>query len=170
MPLSSPFTRRRFLSCTGVLSMAAALPARADALQRGDVVRWPAVTLLDGTTLPAAHWMDRAAVVVFWSVGCPFCRRHNPHVEKLHRAAAARRLQVLGVSTDRDPAAVRRHVAEQGFSFPNTMDYALLAPLFVQRRMIPLTATVNRQGRFVQTIPGEMFEDDVLELLPRLTA
>jgi hypothetical protein len=30
--------------------------------------------------------------------------------------------------------------------------------------------TVDRQGRLKQVIPGEMFEDDVMELLKRLTA
>ena len=30
--------------------------------------------------------------------------------------------------------------------------------------MIPLTATVDRSGRLQQVIPGEMFEEDVLEL------
>ena len=30
--------------------------------------------------------------------------------------------------------------------------------------MIPLTVTVDRQGRLLQAIPGEMFEEDVMEL------
>ena len=31
--------------------------------------------------------------------------------------------------------------------------------------MIPLTVVVDRQGRLKQVIPGEMFEEDVLDLL-----
>jgi hypothetical protein len=34
---------------------------------------------------------------------------------------------------------------------------------------MPLTVTVDRRGRLRQVIPGEMFEADVMELLPRLT-
>jgi len=33
------------------------------------------------------------------------------------------------------------------------------------RRVIPLTLLVDRQGRLKQAIPGEMFEEDVMELL-----
>lgn len=33
------------------------------------------------------------------------------------------------------------------------------------RRIIPLNVTVDRGGRLLHVIPGEMFESDVLELL-----
>ena len=141
---------------------AAAAPA-----QPGQAVAWPLVTLLDGTRWTAAHWQDRAAVVVFWSTTCPFCRRHNPHVDKLHRAALAVQapLQVLGVARETDAAAVRRYAQQQGYSFPITLDTAPLAAALSERRVIPLTATVDRQGRLKQLLAGEMFEEDVLELL-----
>ena len=45
------------------------------------------------------------------------------------------------------------------------MDQAPLAAALSARRVIPLTVTVDRAGRLLQVIPGEMFEDDVLELL-----
>jgi hypothetical protein len=33
------------------------------------------------------------------------------------------------------------------------------------RKLVPLTVTVDRRGRLKQVIPGEMSEDDVLDLL-----
>lgn len=142
-------------------------PAQAAPAQTGQVVTWPSVTLLDGTRLSAAQLQAQPAVVVFWTTTCPFCRRHNQHVEKLHRAAQAAGLplRVLGVAGDRDAAAVRRYAQQQGYSFPITMDRAALAGALSERRMIPLTAVVDRDGRLKQVLPGEMFEEDVLELL-----
>ena len=139
--------------------------ARAAPAAPGQAVAWPEVTLLDGSRFGPAQAEGRALVVVFWSTTCPFCRRHNEHVEKLHRAAAGRRLAVLGVSRDRDVAAVRRHAREHGYTFPITTDQAPLAAALSARRIIPLTVTVDRGGRLLQVIPGEMFESDVLELL-----
>lgn len=132
-----------------------ALPAPVD---------WPAITLLDGSILQPADWKDTAAVVVFWSTTCPFCRRQNKHVEKLHRASAGRRLRVLGAAVDRDPSAVRRYLTEHGYSFAVSLDAARLRPLFTTRNVIPMTCTVDRSGRLLQAIPGEMFEEDVLDL------
>jgi thiol-disulfide isomerase/thioredoxin len=161
--------RRRLLALTPALAALAAAAPRAGAAPAaaGEAVRWPAVTLLDGErwAAPAGH----AAVVVFWSTTCPYCRRHNAHVQKLYEAAGGKRLAVLGVARDRDAAAVRRHLAAHGWTFPVTMAQAPLAAALSTRNMIPLTVTVDRDGRLKQVIPGEMFEDDVLELL-RLAA
>jgi hypothetical protein len=33
------------------------------------------------------------------------------------------------------------------------------------RNLIPQTAVVGRDGRLLQLLPGEMFEEDVMELL-----
>ena len=139
--------------------------ALADAAQPGAVVDWPEVRLLDGSGFGAAQARGRALVVVIWSTSCPFCRRHNQHVEKLHRAAAGRALAVLGVARDRDPGLVRRHLQAHDLTFPTTQDYRPLAAVLSTRNMITLTVTVDRQGRRRQVIPGEMFESDVLELL-----
>ena len=140
---------------------AAAAPAAP-----GQAVVWPEVALLDGGRFGAAQVAGRALVVVFWSTTCPYCRRHNQHVEMLHRAAAGHRLAVLGVASERDAAAVRRHADQQGYTFPITIDRAPLAAALSARRIIPLTVTIDRAGRLHQVIPGEMFEDDVLGLLP----
>lgn len=157
--------RRAFMAAPLLLPAAqlAAAPAAP-----GQAVVWPALRLLDGTELPAAHWQGRAAVVVFWSTTCPFCRRHNQHVEKLHQAAQAlpgRPLQVLGVAREGDAAAVKRYAQQQGYSFPITLDNRAMAAALSERRVIPLTAVVARSGQLKQVLPGEMFEEDVMELL-----
>jgi len=142
--------------------------ARAAPAAPGAAVAWPArIALIGGSELRAADLRQRLVVVVFWSTTCPFCRRHNQHVEKLHRAALAANapLTVLGVARERDAAAVARYAQQQGYSFPITLDDAALSAALSQRRMIPLTAVVQRDGTLRQVLPGEMFEEDVMELL-----
>ncbi|MCB1996228.1 MAG: TlpA family protein disulfide reductase [Rhodoferax sp.] len=133
------------------------------AVARGDAVAWPdGVTLLDGTA-----WAPRpghAQVIVRWATWCGFCRRHNAHLNALLRSLPpGAPLQVLGVAADRDAEGVRRHVAAEGYNFPVTLDTAGFAALS-SRRVIPLTITVDRQGRLREIIPGEMAEADVMAL------
>lgn len=151
------------LAC--VACTAATRPLHAAPTEPGQPVPWPAVTLLDGRRLDPAAWQGRAAVVVFWSTTCPFCRRHNQHVEKLHGAAAGKPLRVLGVARERDADAVRKYAAAQGYSFPITLDTRPLAQVLSTRHLIPLTVSVDRQGRLKQVLPGEMFEEDLLDML-----
>ena len=135
------------------------------AVKPGQAVPWPDMTLLDGGRFGAAQAEGHAVVVVFWTTTCPFCRRHNQHVEKLHRAAAGKRLRVLGVARETDAALVARYAQAQGYTFPITLNQPGLAALLSPRKAVPMTVTVDRQGRLKQALPGEMFEEDLLELL-----
>lgn len=159
--------RRQAVSALTALGLLAPAVGRAAPPQPGQPVTWPTVALLGGGTLAPAQWDGQVAVVVFWTTTCPFCRRHNQHVEKLHRAAqaAGAPLRVLGVAREKDAAAVQRYAQAQGYSFPITLDAAPMAAALSERRVIPLTAVVTRQGLLKQVLPGEMFEEDVMELL-----
>lgn len=157
--------RRHALATIAALPAAAAwAPAQAAPAQPGERVVWPEVTLLDGRRWSAAQAKGKAVVVVFWSTTCAFCLRHNAHVARLQRETAGRPLEILTVARERDADAVRRYLAQHGHGFAVTLDTAPMAAALTTRRMIPLTVTVARDGRLKQVIPGEMFEDDVLEL------
>ena len=140
-------------------------PAAAGAApaQPGQLVRWPQVQLLDGRTWSGEQARGQSMVVVFWATTCPFCLRHNAHIEKLRRALAGKPVQILTAARDRDPAAVRSYLERNGYGFAVTLDHAPLAQALSARQVIPLTVLVDRQGRLKQAIPGEMFEEDVME-------
>ena len=151
----------------GALAVAAgSSPAQTDtAVKPGHAVPWPDMDLLSGGRFGAAQAAGHAVVVVFWTTTCPFCRRHNQHVEKLHRAAAGKRLRVLGVARETDTALVARYAQAQGYTFPITLNPPGLAALLSPRRVVPMTVAVDSQGRMKQAVAGEMFEEDLLELL-----
>jgi thiol-disulfide isomerase/thioredoxin len=159
----------------GALALAAApwLSSVAAPALPGQPVAWPVVPLLAGGILEPSHWQQRAAVVVFFSTTCPFCRRHNQHLEKLHRAASAlpgMPLQVLAVAREPDATLVQRYARAQGYSFPITLANAALAGALSERRVIPLTAVVERGGRLKQVLAGEMFEEDLMDMLQLVKA
>lgn len=165
--MPGPVDRRtalaRLAGC--VFATAPWAPAFAGPAAVSELVRWPEVTLLDGTRWTAAQAEGRAVVVVFWSTTCPFCRRHNAHLERLRQAAAGSALQILTVARENDPQAVRHALADNGWRFAVTLDSQPMAAALSMRKVVPLTITVGRHGHLEQVIPGEMFEEDVLELL-----
>lgn len=152
------WTRRHWLATlpAGLL----ATPAHAAA----PVIEWPALAWVGDDAIDAASLQGVPLVVVFWATYCAYCRRHNAHVDKLYRAVDARRLRVLGVALDSDAAGVRRTMAAQGYSFPVALDSGRLRRQFTDRRVIPMTCLVDREGRRGLCIPGEMAQDDVLGL------
>jgi thiol-disulfide isomerase/thioredoxin len=165
--MKPPADRRTMLVAlaAAALGPAALRPVRASPAAAGEPVRWPQVGLLEGGPWGAAQAEGKAVVAVFWSTTCPFCRRHNAHIEKLRVAAAARPLEVIAIARETEAQAVQRYLQRQGWHFAVTLDHAPMSAALSTRNMIPLTVTVDRQGRLRQVIPGEMLEEDVLELL-----
>lgn len=153
-----------------VLAAAAAAPwarvgqAQDSANDARPVIAWPDIRLLDGGTFSPGSWQGQPAVVVFWATDCPYCRRHNAHVDKLHRAVRGQPLRVLGVALDSDAGSVRAYMSTHHYEFPVALDGGDLRRRLTLRRVIPMTCVIDRQGRLLQAIPGEMFEDDVLGL------
>ena len=134
----------------------------------GEPVSWPDVEMLDGSRFNAERAKGRTVIVVFWATTCPFCKRHNAHIEKLRRAAAGRPLEIVTVARDKDPQAVRRYLAANGYGFGVTMAQAPMAAALHERRVIPLTAVVGPDGKLREIVPGEMFEEDVMQWLEKL--
>ncbi len=131
-------------------------------------IDWPALRLLDGEPLAPASWRGQPALVVVWATYCPFCKRHNAHVDKLARQMRGQPLRILGLATDTDEAAVRSYMANNNYQFPVALDTGKLRQQLTQRRVIPMTCLIDRQGRLIEAIAGEMFEEDVMELAARL--
>jgi thiol-disulfide isomerase/thioredoxin len=157
-----PLARGATVGASAAPASGPAAPPARPALP-GERVVWPDIRLLDGERFGPAEVAGRALVVVFFTTSCPFCRRHNRHVQKLHTLAPPR-LAVLGVARETDAAQVRRHVAREGYRFPVTLAAEPLAAALSRRRLVPLTVTIGRDGTLRQVIPGEMSEDDVLSL------
>ena len=146
-----------------------ALRAQAQPSAPAAVTNWPAIRLLDGRTLSPAAWQGQAAVVVFWATYCDYCRRHNTHIDKLHRATRGQAWRVRGVALNTDIDAVQRYREANGYAFPVALDVGGLHQRLTARRVIPMTCVLDRQSRLLQAIPGEMSEDDVVDLARRLT-
>lgn len=162
--------KRRACLLTGLASLAGMMPAPvwSAEIDQGRDIRWPELSLLDGETLAPASWRGQPAIVVVWATFCPFCKRHNAHIDKLSRQMRGQPLRILGLATDSDEAAVRRYMSANNYQFPVALDYGGLRTQLSPRRAIPMTCTIDRQGRLIQAIPGEMFEEDVMDLANKL--
>jgi len=130
----------------------------------GDRVSLPEVVLLDGRVLPAGHYAGKPVVVEYWASWCPYCARQNPHLQKLTEAVRGKGLEILTVSIDRQPDDAREYLAKHGYTFDAAMETDALREIFGKRRVIPEIFVIEADGRVAEVIPGEMFEEDVLDL------
>ncbi|HLR78163.1 MAG TPA: TlpA disulfide reductase family protein [Burkholderiaceae bacterium] len=147
--------------CAG---MALAGVARATPA-KGDEIQIPSLTLMDGQQRPAGYYRGKPVIVQYWASWCPFCGRQNPHLQRLWDTARNTGLEVLTVSVDTDEAEARAYLEDRGYTFPTVMQTPELLHVFGKRRVIPKIFVIAADGRVMEVIPGEMFEEDVLDLI-----
>ena len=162
--------RQVVMAAAGCMATMAGVPASAGSPAKGDAIDFPSLLLIDGSRLEPTDWKGHAGVIVFWSTDCPYCKRHNARLEKLYRSIRARGsdLQVLGIATDDDAKLVRNHLAANDWNFPVALAPPGLRSKFTDRRLVPMTILIDRQGRLQLAIPGEMTEEDLLSIGQKL--
>lgn len=127
-------------------------------------IRWTDIVLLDGSTLPAGALIGKPVIVEFWASWCPFCKKQNPYLQRLHQKHADRDLVIMTFSIDSDAQAARDYMKSYGYTFAAAMAGAQSEQWFARKIGLPVLYVVDAEGRIVLTEVGEMFEEDVAAL------
>ena len=141
-------------------------PPERPAPALGSLIETPRTTLLDGSVREAGAWRGKLLVIELWATWCPFCRKQNPLLDRLHRTQAARGLEVLALSIDEQADAVKRYIAETGYGFSVARFDAAWAATLGRPKGLPIIWVVGRDSRLLQVEIGELFPEDI-ELLER---
>ena len=162
--IAAPWSRRQVLAAaTATLALSSiaawAVPAASTA-----PIDWSGLRLLDDQGDGPAHWANLPVVVVFWATWCPYCKRHNAHVESLYQHSRSQGFRVLGVTDETDREKIAHSVLVQQIHFPIALAASAFRTQFTSRRVLPLTCVVSAAGRLLQAIPGEMAFEDVMSL------
>jgi thiol-disulfide isomerase/thioredoxin len=131
----------------------------------GDTVQLPDITLVDGTVVPASQLHGKPVLIEYWASWCPFCARQNPYWQKLHEAARGKNIEILSVSIDKKPDDAVQYLRKHNYSFHAALETPQLRQVFGKRKVIPQVFVIQPDGKVAEVIPGEMFEEDVLDLI-----
>lgn len=143
-------TRRAFLGGAGaclVCNGIGAAAAWAGGLKVGAPA--PAATLvtLDGQRISSADLLGRVVILTFWATWCSPCREELPLLSDYLVSHGAARLAILGFCLDtRDKLTEVRRVA-QSLRFPVGLMSASSAPGYGRIWRLPVSFTIDAQGR-----------------------
>lgn len=123
----------------------------------------------DGTPLALSELVGKTEYVLvdFWASWCRPCRNLLPVLKEIYEAQPAGKLQILGISCDRDSAAWQKAVAEEELPWLQIRDqrqdpynpcdvYGIMA--------IPSTFLIDANGIIVARNPSE---DEIKEILAK---
>lgn len=159
VPSETPmrYLRPSCLALIGLLSFACAgcSDNSAVAPEVPGVVREPAarlapeftLTTLDGAPVRLADLRGKVVFVNLWATWCPPCREELPTMVRFYQQFKDRGVEILAVSEDTDPAAVRRMVTDQGITFPVLLDENKRVFGLYRATGVPETHLLGKDGR-----------------------
>ena len=138
--------------------------AQAASWTLGDIIRLPALTLLNGQPVNWDSLKGKVIILEFWGSWCPFCARQNPILDRFYKQHQARGLEVITVSLDKTADAAQQYMKKGGYSFKAGMVTPEWDAIYKQRRGLPQLFVIDRKGKLVLIEVREMLEDDILEI------
>lgn len=153
-------TRRQWLAAAA--SAACTWPALAN---EDDQRRpWPRGRATPALQLPALDgqpWTLAAArghpvLLNFWASWCEPCRAEMPSLQQLAAQHQGQGLQVMAINYREGEAAVRRFLAGTGLALPVLYDRDGAAAKAFGVRTFPGTVGIDRQGKAVFVVTGEV--------------
>ncbi|MBE0378040.1 TlpA disulfide reductase family protein [Pseudoalteromonas prydzensis] len=106
-----------------------------------------ALTMADGSQINTDDLIGKPYILHFWATWCPYCKKLQPGLDKIHQQYQQYGLQVIAVSFREDEDAnPAQSLIERGHHFKTAVKAdAIAAQLGI--RGTPTTLFINRQGQ-----------------------
>ncbi len=103
---------------------------------------------LDGAAVTLSSQQGRPVLLNFWATWCGPCRAEMPFIQEIYQDAKwqARGLLILAVNLRESEAAVRKFVADSGYTFTVLLDTGGQVGRLYNISAIPTTHIINKDG------------------------
>lgn len=134
----------------------------------GTFLTLPEVPLFDGTVFRPAQADGQILVIYWWASTCPFCALQSPEMQKLwqnQRDQGPKGLQLLTLSIDRKREDALAYLQKKGYTFPVGFVTPDIQRVLPKPKSLPITLVRGRDGRLLQAEKGQLFPEDVEQLV-----
>ncbi|HZL37138.1 MAG TPA: redoxin family protein [Tepidisphaeraceae bacterium] len=140
---------KRFAAIVASCALACLIPTAQGAIGKGDSVTSISMKTVDGASINLGKLKGKLVLIDFWATWCGPCMHEAPHMVDINKKYGTRGLILLGVSLDRDAAAMKNGAKAAGLSWPQTIDPKLSNLFGVDS--IPRTFLVGPDGTVLWT-------------------
>ena len=165
--------KREFLSCIlllGVLSLVSPSGGQAAVPAVGTPAPDFSLKTLSGQSVRLSDLRGKVVFLNLWATWCPPCREEMPSMVRFYERYRAQGVEVVAVSEDRDPEAVRKFVKGQGVTFSVALDDEKRVYRLYGATGVPETHLIDRKGvlRAFQMGPFDWTAPEVTKLVQEL--
>ncbi len=121
---------------------------------------------IEGASISLSSLHGKYLLVDFWASWCKPCRAENPNVVKAFNTFNSKGFDVLSVSLDRDSAAWKKAVADDGLVWNHVIDAKGDIAKTYGVQGIPFTLLLDKEGKIIaKNLRGAALEEKLAELL-----
>lgn len=126
-------------------------------------------TSLKGETIDLQQWRGKVVLVNFWATSCPGCVKEMPDLAKTYEAFHPRGFEMVAVAMSYDPPSyVLNYTTQNALPFPVALDTkGEIARAFGDVQLTPTTFLVDKEGRIIQRVLGELDMKRLHEILEK---
>ncbi|NJD57537.1 MAG: TlpA family protein disulfide reductase [Nitrospirae bacterium] len=131
-----------------------ASPPNADT---GDNSKAPDFALKDlqGRSHSLSALKGKVVLLNFWATWCPPCKAEMPSMNKLYNDIKTRGFEIIAVSADNSPSAIREFLSKNRLDFPVLFDETKSVTRLYHVFSMPTTFLIDRNGGIVEKFYGE---------------
>lgn len=122
----------------------------------------------EGKQISTAQWRGQVVLIDFWATWCAPCLAEMPELIALHEKYQPQGYQVLGISSDLNPNALRRYLQQNPLPWPTLFDEQQPGDHAIAREygieIYPTKFLIDRKGILRSVNPDEL-EKSIQELL-----
>lgn len=123
-----------------------------------------------GGRIELAGLRGKAVVINFWASWCRPCRNEAPRLQEAWTTYGPERLVVLGIDSQDFKGDARKFARKYGLTYPIVHDAAGSTYGPYGLTGFPETFFVNREGKVVGYVSGELTQQDLAENIRRALA
>lgn len=97
---------------------------------------------------------NQVTIVNFWATWCPPCRGEIPDLIRVYQKYSSKRVTVLAINLQEEPAQVKDFAKKNGMTFPILADTAGKAAKIYNVYAIPTTFVLDAKGVIQHKIEG----------------
>lgn len=137
-----------------LLAMSGAMAGTPGEVTVGQPLREASMNGIAGPAANLSSFRGKPLLINVWASWCGPCRAEIGSLDRLARRYNGREFNIIGISTDDDPAAAASFVRQYKISFANFIDHKLLLENMLGADRLPLTLLVDADGRVIKKIAG----------------
>ncbi len=129
-----------------------------------------ALKALDGKTAVLSKNDGKPTIINFWASWCPPCKVEMPYIQKAYEKYGDQvNFMMVNLTAMDDKAKMKQFLKEGSYNFPVLLDETGKVGEMYQAFSIPTTYIVDENGIIISHVMGAMSDDQLTEIMEKIS-